>query len=206
MLLCILFSVSFQIGYALKVENLSLWPRYFIIHYFFLVWLIALVFHRVLDCVASVRRGTVFSVVAMTVALTVSAVFQVFSYRNDPMLDTSQSLHSNWRVWAAGLAAELQADDAVLMNHFISQATLTFTRPFAHRMLLPDDLAQTDLTQVQRLVYLADYDNQTEHQNLASLAAAAGFGTRDRKPLMAADGRSAVRDYQLIIFSRTPDS
>lgn len=206
MLLCIAFSVSFQIGYALKVENLSLWPRYFIIHYFFLVWLIALVFHHLLDCFASERRGAVFGVGVMTVALAISAVFQVFSFRNDPMLDTSQSLHSNWRVWAAGLAAELQAEDAVLMDHFISQATLTFTRPFSNRMVLPDDLVQADLTQVRRLVTLADPENQAELLKLASRAAAAGFGIMHRKPLMAADGLTNLREYQLIIFCRAPDA
>ena len=44
MLLCISVSLAFQIGYFYKVENLSVWPRYFIIHYFFLTWLLALAF------------------------------------------------------------------------------------------------------------------------------------------------------------------
>ena len=44
MVLCVVVSLVFQIVYSRTMDDLSLWPRYFVIHYFFLMWLIALGF------------------------------------------------------------------------------------------------------------------------------------------------------------------
>jgi hypothetical protein len=208
LLLCVLVSVAFQIGYALKVENLSVWPRYFIIHYFFLMWLAALVFHRLLDRRATVttspgaRRATTVGVAAMTGVLLGSMVFQVHSFRRDPMLDTSQTLASNWRVWAAQLHRALQPGDTVVMPDFISRATLTFSESLTHPVLLTADLPSADLSTAGRLVYLEAREILADRRDLLAKAAAAGFTSVREQPMLAADGRTVLPDRKLVIFTR----
>jgi hypothetical protein len=208
LLLCVLVSVAFQIAYALKVEKLSLWPRYFIIHYFFLMWLAALLFHRLLDwraaTVAGRNSGRVAHAGAVALAAVVigAGVFQVGSFRRDPMLDTSQSLASNWRVWAAQLNQVLRPADAVVMPDFISRATLTFNQPMARPVLLISDLPAANLTATPRLVYLESSEIQADRDELRAKAAAAGFTSVEERPMFAADGRTVLPDRKLVIFTR----
>lgn len=207
-LLCVGCSTAFQVGYALRVENLSLWPRYFIIHYFFLMWLAALVFHRLLDrraadgTPAGARRAAAGAAAAMAAVLVAAAVFQVRSFHRDPMLDTAQSLSSNWRVWAAELARALRPDDVVVMPDFISRATLTFTRPLANPVLLPADLTATNLSATPRLVYLEARETKVDREDLIARAAAAGFKSVQEREVLAADGRTVLADRRLVIFTR----
>lgn len=206
MLLCLGCTLAFQIGYALKIENLSLWPRYFIVHYFFAVWLLALLFHHLLDLraapAAGPRRAASLLAGAMAAMLAVSACFQVASFRRDPMLDTSQTLQSNWRIWSAGLAAALRPDDAVLMHDFVSRATLTFARPLAGPVLLPDELPRARLAGTRRLVYLEAREHRAQRPDFAARAAAAGFPAVHEAPLHGPDGNAVLPEYRLVFFTR----
>ncbi len=208
LLLCLGISVAFQIIYALKVENLSLWPRYFIIHYFFLMWLGALVFHRLLDLRAAAggpsiaRRVATGVVAAMAVALTVSMVFQIRSYRRDPMLDMAETVSSNWRIWAAELERILHPSDVVLMPDFIRRSTLTFTRPMTNRILLPDELETSDLRNVGRLVYMEANESLHERDQLLVRTNALGFSTWQAYQIKSPDGKTILPEWQIIVFTR----
>ncbi len=208
LLLCLGVSVTFQITYALKVENLSLWPRYFIIHYFFLMWLGALVFHRLLDLRASTdappiaRRVAIGVLTAMAVVLAVSTVFQIRNFRRDPMLDMAETTSSNWRIWAEDLMQKLRPGDVVLVPDFIRRSTLSFTRPMTNRILLLDELETSDLRTTDRLVYMESSASRHERELLIDRTSALGFSTWQELKIISTDGSTVLPEWQFIVFTR----
>ena len=207
MLLCSGVSLAFQIGYFLEVENLSVWPRYFVIHYFFLVWLIALVFKELSDLRSSpqfsiwTRRALTTAVAALLTVMVASGIFQISSYARDPYLDTGMSPTSNWRNVTAAMAGLGQPGDVILYHDYIIQATLTFTRPHPYRFELLDNLEKADLGSPARLVYLETSDAQAERDQLTSRLSALGFSRMEVLPLRNTHGE-IISYCRLLAFQR----
>ena len=208
MLLCSGVSLAFQIGYFYGVENLSLWPRYFIIHYFFLTWLIALGFNhlRILRQAKGtsvwVRHGLSAATGIVAVTMLASAVFQVRSYYRDPFLDTGLSRSSNWQNLTAGASRIMRPADAFVFHDFISRSTFTFTRAPTNRVLLLEELPASALESVERLVYLESSESPAEKNQIAGRMATLGFKSCRVIPLQAADGQSPLNDWRAVAFSR----
>jgi len=208
MLLCIGASVAFQIGYCLQVEDLSLWPRYFVIHYFFLMWLIALAFNYFtvissqIDAPAWTRRtlktlvGTAFTV------MLVSGIFQTRSYYHDPFADTGLSRAYSWKSMCMEVTRALCPGDVVVMNDMTIRSTLTFSWPFACRVLLLPELETCDLRSADRLVYLESYYVLSQRSQLAARMAARGYPHLKEVRLHTADGSDLLSEWQLLVFER----
>lgn len=198
MSLCIGVAVSFQAIYFYKVEPLSVWPRYFIIHYFFLTWLIALAF-RALYRIPHWSARLV--LVAATLLLATSAVYQVRSYYRDPYFDTSLSRTFDWRVGSDLLATVLTSDDVVLCQDFVTRSTLTFTRPLPNRLLTFEELPNAALAATHRIIYLEAGHLQPARGELATRLAALGFSAPVE--LAVATSESIAPPYwRVIAFSR----
>ncbi len=203
MILCICLPLAFQVAYFLKVEPLSVWPRYFIVHYFFLTWLIALAF-RTLHAVCaagSVRRLCQASLLSASSLVAISAIYQVRSYWHDPYFDTSLTPASDWRVGTAALAPLLRPDDALLAHDFITGATMTFTHPQIHPVLLETDLAKTDLNAFRRVVYLEAPLYQSSTARVVAHLASLGF-VHQAEPVVAPNGQGTLPEWRVFIFSR----
>jgi len=207
MLLCIGVSLAFQIGYFYARENLSVWPRYFIIHYFFMTWLVALAF-RFLDewrrhaTPVWTRRSLNLAVGALAAVLAASAIFQTHSYYRDPYLDTSFTRASNWRVWTAALSRILQPDDVVISHDYVARSTLTFTRPMAQRVLLLDEVETADLHAAERLVYIELTESPFERAELVARMSALGFPVMQEVWIPSADGTGFVPEWPFLVFKR----
>jgi len=206
--LCIAVSLTFQLGYYYRVENLSLWPRYFVIHYFFVTWLVALVFKYLWDLrrdgglAGWPRRGLTVAVGLILAMLTTSAFYQIRSYYRNPLLDTGFSAVSSWRNVAADMARFLRPADAVVTYDFINRSTLTFTRPIANPVLLLPELETSNLSAVERLVYLEPAATRTQRGELAARLQALGFPTMQEKILHTPDGVHEVKDWRVLLFER----
>lgn len=176
--LCISVTVAFQIAYFFKVEPLSVWPRYFVVHYFFCVWLIALAFRLLHAARARMNHRGVLTtgLVALSLLLGASMAYQVRSYRLDPYFDTSLSRLSDWRAGTPLLAGNITADDVLLSQDFITASTLTFTRPLANRILYFQDIEAADLDSTRRLVYLEPAYAMAGRAALSARLALRGFG------------------------------
>lgn len=208
MFLSILVPLAFQIGYFLKLDNLSVWFRYFIIHYFFLTWLVALAFKYLCDLRAvtvggtMVRRALSTAVVVLAGLMIASGIYQTRSYYRDPYLDTGQNSVSNWRTWAAALARVIQPDDVVLTYDFLGRASLSFTRPIPNRIVALPDLEASDLKAVDRLVYLEAVYFKSQRSQLATRLTALGFTALRELPVHSADGSTILSDSCVLVFSR----
>ncbi len=206
MVLCITVSLVFQIGYTLLIENLAVWPRYFIIHYFFLVWLIALSFRYLWELRTAAagwpRPGLTLVAAALGAVLTASAVYQVRSFRADPYLDTSQNSVTNWHNVAASLARHVRPGDVVMASDFINRATLTFTRPMANDVILLADLERHGPPPTGRLVYLEPAGLRAGRDELVARLAASGFAVPTENPVLAPDGMSVAHGWRILVFSR----
>ncbi|MBI2513688.1 MAG: hypothetical protein HYV96_17110 [Opitutae bacterium] len=203
MLVCIAMPLAFQVAYFFKVEPLSVWPRYFIVHYFFLTWLIALAFRTLHEASgAPTRRRTALTVLTTATALlAVSAAYQVNSFRRDPYLDTSLSTVSDWRVGTAALAPTLRPDDVLLTHDFITRATLTFTHPTAHRVLILDELEKVALPERGRLVYLEQALYRQNTSDVVVRLRALGFRRIEASALVDANG-TPLSEWKLFAFTR----
>lgn len=203
MTVCIAIPLAFQIAYFFKVEPLSVWPRYFIVHYFFLTWLIALAFRTLHEASGAPmrRRAALIVLTAATVLLTLSAVYQVNSFRRDPYLDTSLSPESDWRVGAAALAPTLRPDDVLLTHDFITRATLTFTHPTAQAVLIFDELENAKLPAGGRLVYLEQALYRQNTANVIARLRALGFVRVEERVLTDAKG-TPLAQWKLFAFTR----
>lgn len=203
MILCIVCPLIFQIAYFLKVEPLSVWPRYFIIHYFFVTWLIALGFrslHRSRHT-SGFRRPARAGLGALGLLLVASAVYQIRSYQGDPYFDTSLSRISDWRIGTRLLANVLTPEDVILCQDYVTRSTLTFTHPFPNQLLLFTDLETTDLGHVKRVVYLeADY-LQPARGDLANRLAAHGFAGPVELPASEGEPNVSPPFWRVIAFS-----
>jgi hypothetical protein len=202
MLGCSAAALAFQVGYAYLVENLSLWPRYFIIHYFFLMWLLAMNYRRLGMAGASGRRAAVLGRWLLTAAAAISAAFQIWSFQRDPWLDTSQNADSNWRATTAQLAPLLRPDDVLLSQDYISRSTLTYTLPLRQRVLLYAELPTADLQGVHRLVLLEPLAARGSRPALVETARARGFTAIEETAVLARDGRIELSDWRIIRFLR----
>lgn len=206
-LLCSLSALAFQIGYAVRVETLSLWPRYFVIHYFFLTWLIALGFHWLWTQRSDARQPRVarmgsYASAALLVVATGSAIFQTSSYYRDPYLDTGYNSVSNWQTWTRDLARVLQPDDVLLMHDYIIRATLTIQLPIANRQLLLHEAEDADLREARRVVYLESSFSLPERGKLEAALLGQGFPHLQEIPMYSADTRSELSEPRILVFSR----
>ncbi len=207
-LICILFPLAFQVGYFLCVDDLSLWPRYFVIHYFYAVWLLGLGFAHLCDrwqaagTRGGVRRILGAAVVLVASVMVASGVYQSRSYYLDPLLDSGQSQDSNWRSVAAGLSRASQADDVVVAYDFIFGASLTYTRPIPNRVVQLKELESADLRSARRLLYLEAAFAAPQRAALAARLNALGFCECQEIPLRPSPGQPALSDWRLLAFSR----
>lgn len=207
-LLCSCAALAFQIGYALRVENLSLWPRYFVIHYFFLTWLIALGFswlwalRRDKARPPALRAALTGATSLLLVAAASSAVFQTRSYHRDPYLDTGFNAMSNWQAWTRDLVRVIRPDDVMLTHDFIARATLTAQLPMANRQLLLDELEAADLRTARRVVYLETQASPCARGGLEASLLGHGFPELREIPVYSVDGRSMLSEPRILIFSR----
>lgn len=207
MILSIAVSLAFQIGYTLCIENLAVWPRYFVIHYFFLVWLIALSFRYLWELRATrapgwTRHALTFVAGGLVAVLTASAVYQVRSFRADPYLDTGQNSVTNWRNVATSLARAARPGDVVVMSDFINRATLTFTQPMAHEVWVLPELERRGAPPAARLVYVEPAGLRAERDKLVSRLKAQGYAAPEESPVLAPDGVSVANDWRILTFSR----
>jgi hypothetical protein len=202
--LCSAVPLAFQIVYFIKVDTLALWPRYFIIHYFFLTWLLALGFKHLDDrrAAAPANRGLAVVTVALLALVGCSAAWQARSFQRDPYLDTSQSRDSNWRTLAAEVARAGRPDDVLLLRDYIVRSTLTFTRPFPNRLVLLDDLGTADLAGATRILYVETPGGLPLRAEVTARLAARGFAAREEVPVYCADGRTPAPDWHLLAFRR----
>jgi len=204
MILCGALPLAFQIAYYFKVEPLSVWPRYFIVHYFYLTWLIALAFrtiHTARDTgLRPARRRAV--LVGASALLVVSGLYQLRSFHRDPYFDTSLSPGSDWRVGTAALAPLLRPGDVLFSTDFITRATITFTRRTTPSPVLLEDLAHTDTTPIKRLVYLEqDLHRSSTPEHIAQLRQL-GFGQVQVSDLPAPDGSGPLPQWRVLVFTR----
>lgn len=208
MALCIAVSLSFQIGYFYKVENLSVWPRYFVVHYFFLVWLIAMAFHFFYTARKSSnlanweRRGLNALTMITLVVLLGSGAYQTRSYFQDPYLDTGLSRAYTWQTLSDGISAIARAHDAVIFHDFVIRSTVTFSQPIPNAAVLLDDLEKLDLHAIDRFIYLESSSVEVNRSGLAERLSALGFHALHEVTIPADDGQSALREWQLLVFSR----
>jgi len=208
LLLCIGISLAFQVGYAWRIETLSLWPRYFVIHYFFLVWLIALGFAtldemRAAPALPLARRRSLAGFAGVLAAImTGSAVFQVHSYRSDPYLDTGVTRASDWRTMAAELSKILQSSDVVIVNDFIIRGTLTFTRPISNQVVLLSQMDDAEFRHAKRLLYLAPDRLKPGWAGVIARMSTLGFAHEQEIDLHSTDGTTVLNEWHVVIFSR----
>ncbi len=208
MLLSVAFPLVFQIAYFLRLDNLSVWPRYFVIHYFFLVWLLALAFRYLHAVSVSARapgrlRRTAQAVVA--VALTVmlgSAAYQVRSYYRAPFFDSGLTSASNWRRLAVEISRVLRPGDVMVVHELINQSALTFSRPLPNPVLRLDRLDGADTSAAARLVYLESISSVPSRPALAARMAAMGYPRMQEIPLFLPDGAGPMPDWGLLVFER----
>lgn len=200
MSLCIAIPLAFQIGYFYKVEPLSVWPRYFVIHYFFLTFLIGLGFRLLYELRTDAGRRPALPgiLAAATVLLAVSAIFQVRSYRRDPYLDTGLTPATEWRNGTALLTRVLSPDDVVVASDYIARATLTFTQPLANPILTIPELEATRLHDVRRVLVLELMGFTGTHEQLTAPLGAFGFGPP--REIATASGQSAP--WRVYAFDR----
>ena len=208
MLTCIAIALAFQVTYFLKVDTLAVWPRYFVVHYFFCSWLIALGFKslddlRVSPASSHRTRGIMRAVVGAMVALALfTGIFQARSYYKFPLVDTGVSEQSNWRTLSAELARNLQPGDVVVIHDIIQRWTITFTHPVANPVLVLSELGPAPLVSARRVLYLEPMQYVSERDTLAAQMNSLGFGAMENLGLHTTDGKSFVTDWRLLVFTR----
>ncbi|WP_157693812.1 hypothetical protein [Opitutus sp. GAS368] len=207
MALCIGISLAFQVGYFFKVENLSVWPRYFVIHYFFVTFLTALGFKYLDDlrCAGTgsnwTRRGLTTAVGTIAVVAVASAIFQTHSYHQDPTFDTGFSRSSNWRTLCAELSSVIKPGDMVIAHDFVIRSTLSFTRPIPNPFIVLPELETTATTAVNRLVYLESVSVMAQRPDLAARMSSLGFTHMEEIRIPASDGKNVLPDWRVLAFS-----
>jgi len=208
MLLSLGVAVAFQIGYFLKVDTLSVWPRYFALHYFFVIWLVALCFNglwrRATDRTLPARAQRAWRVVASVVlAMTIGASgFQIRSYYLDPYLDSGLTETFSWRLLSAGLSHVIQPGDTVLTQDFLHAWTLSFTRPLVNPILPIQKTPTGPNPGVKRFVYLETTGNVSARNEAVARLGALGFSRVHAEKLRLADTADTIRGWNVLIFER----
>ncbi len=208
MLLSSAVPLAFQLGYFFKLDNLSLWPRYFIIHYFFLIWLAALGFNFLWSLRATgaqpawLRHALSAAVAACLVVMGGSAVFQVRSYYRNPYFDTSLVPSADWLNLAREVSRHLQPRDAVVFHDYIARATLTFSQPLINPAWLLDELETYDFKAIDRLVYLESGESPEKKADIAARMTALGYSNRQVLGLFMADGQTPLSYWRAVVYSR----
>ncbi len=208
MLLSMAFPLAFQIGYFYRLDNLSVWPRYFVIHYFFLFWLLASAVRyldelgRAATVSLRTRRLSQAAVGTVLAVMLASAAYQTRSYYRYPFLDSGMNHQFNWRTVAAEVARVIRPDDVMLVHEFLNRSALTFTRQMPNRVLMLTELDGSDLRSVQRVVYLEPAPYLTSRDALATRLAGLGFGKMQPLRIHNTDGRDFMAGWQLLIFQR----
>jgi hypothetical protein len=207
MVLCIAVSLAFQVGYTLLIENLAVWPRYFIIHYFFATWLIALSFRFLWELRATCagrwpRLGLTLVAGTLLGVQTVSAAHQIRSFRSDPYLDTGQNSVSNWDNIVAALGRQLRPEDTVLMPDFITRATLSFTRPLTQRVLTLAELKLHGAPATGRIILVEPAGLRAVRGEWVAYLESRGLTLSDERPVISADGQGVTHDYHILVFAR----
>lgn len=204
-ILSIVVPLMFQLVYFLTVDTLSVWPRYFVIHYFFLTYLVGLAFKYLYDLNSShaVSSWTLkFSVIAVFAVMLVSCVYQVKSYYQNPYVDTGMSRVCNWRTVAAAMSRVVEPGDVVLTRDFLHSWTLTFTRPIANRVISVQELEGCAKDSVCRFVYLEPSATLSLRDNITARMAALGFELMRAVELPSVDRESTCNEWRLLFFNR----
>lgn len=199
MLWCIGLSLVFQIGYFYKVENLSVWPRYFIIHSVFAAWLVALAFNH-LHLLGQTRQLWRKVTAVVFAGMLASATYQVHSYYKDPTFDTGLTPTQNWRILANAVVRQLQPDDVLFTHEFINQATLTFTHPLTQRVFMLKDLEHAYLDGAPRIVYLEPVPLAHDRPALVARFAAKGFRVMEQVRLRDEIHHLDIDGWNLLVF------
>ena len=207
MLLCSGTSLTFQISYFYGREDLSVWPRYFAIHYFFVIWLISLSVLYIFELRQHIRTSAArFGLTALLGVVATTTVFastvQIRSYYRDPYLDTGFSRISNWRIWTRELARVVQDGDVVISHDFISRATLTFTHPMGNTVLLLHELETANLMGVDRLVYMESSGSLHEREQLQYRIKTLGFPHWQELKMKTPGENGVSSEWQVLVFSR----
>jgi len=208
MLLSLGVAVAFQIVYFIKVDTLSVWPRYFALHYFFLIWLVALGFKALWDQATAgsvsrlARLGWRLAAGAALAVMVVSGVWQVRSYHRNPYLDSGISAAVNWRLIGSGMAGLLRPNDIVLTQDFLHAWTLTFSRPLSNPVLPLKKLGPGPFLHVDRFVYLDTDGNFAALGEVTTQLAALGFGKVHPEELRSAGAGEGVPGWRALVFER----
>jgi len=208
MLLCLGVSVVFQIGYFLKVDTLSIWPRYFALHYFFLLWLVGLAFKCLHDLAttpavpAAARRWLKSAVAIVLAVLVANGIFQTWSYHRDPYADSGLNPENNWRVLSAELARVIQPGDVVLTQDFVHAWTLTFTRPLPNKVLSVQKMGDGSFDRVDRFLYLESDPNPAARAAIVDRLAGLGYGAMQEVVLPATGTVTSIPAWRILVFQR----
>jgi hypothetical protein len=202
MLLCMAVPLGLQLAYWFQREtNHSVWPRYFIVHYVFFTWLLALAFKHLHD-LAPVRRGARIAVRAALAIATLSAVYQLRSYHQNPLFDTGQTPQSNWRTVTAELATNLLPGDRLVTADFETRSSVSFTRPLAHPVLIQEELEGFTADSVRRFLYLEPLWDYARRVDMGYRAGLFGFTEVQELKLLTPGGVDVAPNHRLVIFQR----
>lgn len=206
-------TLVFQLVYFFAVDTLSVWPRYFVIYYFFLTYLLALAFKYLYDLsfsneVLSWTRPSLKALVGVVLTVTVaSGIYQTRSYYQNPYFDTGMSRECNWRTVAAAMSHIVMPGDVVLTQDFLHATTLTYTRPITNSVIPVQELKKSAIDSVSRFVYLEPRATKSLRNEIISRMTALGFKTMHEKGLPSADGKNiCTAKWRVLIFKRVDKS
>jgi hypothetical protein len=209
-LLSLSITVAFQIGYFYKVDTLSVWPRYFAVHYFFLLWLVALAFKRMYElstCAHLTRPLHLCSkaiIVAALIILSISGLHQVRTYYLQPYFDSGLSANANWRILSEGIAAIVKNGDVVVAQDFIHAWTLSFTRDWPNPITPEQKIGRGPFPEGQRFLYLWPDGNPTKREEIAGHFSSLGFSSLREHPMTYGEQAFPLYGWTILIFNRAP--
>ena len=205
---CIGVTVVFQLGYFYGRENLSLWPRYFVVHYFFFTYLVSIAFKHLDDYSQDrstnrfLRSASMAIKVAAFIFMLVSSAYQTRSFYLNPYLDTGLSRTYSWRTLGAAIGENARAGDAVLFSDHVVRATMTYAYPLRPPAFLLSDLGSAPLDQFQSIVYIEQAALRPSREAVLAQAMSRGFCLFQEVPIMESGGNAVLTDWRIIVFRR----